>query len=433
MPRLHASPIIVIGAGLGGLTAAAILTRHGLPVRLLERAPAPGGRARTTERDGFLLNLGPHALGLRGPSTRVLRDLRIGLPGRTPVLAATRFLRDEQLVHPLARHRGGAGPRLVPALARFRRLPQMQRTGGSVAQLLDPLTDDPSTAAILAAVARLTTYADAFEDQAGDVLIEQLRAGRVRYLDGGWGSLVGRLREVVLAGGGHIEAGVGVEAVHPSGGGVGPALVGLRDGRELPAAAVIVAVGGPRDTVALLGDASGDAVRRWADRATSVRLAALDLALRRRPAMPAIVLGADRPVYVSVHSDRSRLAAGDGAVVQLARFLPMDRPAPPATRSELEHTMDQVARGWRNEVVHARYLPDLVLTHDGARAATGGTVGRPGPEVPGAPGVFVAGDWVGPRGYLAQATLSSASQAADLAATYVAGRQVVTDRRVARG
>lgn len=77
-----------------------------------------------------------------------------------------------------------------------------------------------------------------------------------------------------------------------------------------------------------------------------------------------------------------------------------------------------VADRWRDDVVHARFLPDLVISHDAVMASGPGLRGRPGPVVPDAAGLFVAGDWVGPRGYLAQASLASAGAAADLAATY---------------
>ena len=49
--------IVVVGAGLAGLTAAATASRGGATTLVLE-AHRPGGRARVTERDGFTWNLG---------------------------------------------------------------------------------------------------------------------------------------------------------------------------------------------------------------------------------------------------------------------------------------------------------------------------------------------------------------------------------------
>jgi phytoene desaturase len=54
--RPHA---IVIGAGLGGLAAAARLGRRGYRVTVLERLDQPGGRARMFRQDGFSFDAGP--------------------------------------------------------------------------------------------------------------------------------------------------------------------------------------------------------------------------------------------------------------------------------------------------------------------------------------------------------------------------------------
>lgn len=50
--------VCVVGAGLAGLTAARWLTEGGAEVALLEASDGPGGRVRTDEVDGFLLDRG---------------------------------------------------------------------------------------------------------------------------------------------------------------------------------------------------------------------------------------------------------------------------------------------------------------------------------------------------------------------------------------
>lgn len=54
--------VIVIGAGLGGLSAAAHLVRRGHQVTVLERDSTPGGRVGTLAADGFRIDTGPTIL-----------------------------------------------------------------------------------------------------------------------------------------------------------------------------------------------------------------------------------------------------------------------------------------------------------------------------------------------------------------------------------
>src|SRR5512143_3436606 len=57
--------VIVVGAGVGGLTAASMLVRAGLHVLILERNPHPGGTAYVYQRKGFSFPMGP--LGFSHP------------------------------------------------------------------------------------------------------------------------------------------------------------------------------------------------------------------------------------------------------------------------------------------------------------------------------------------------------------------------------
>jgi hypothetical protein len=65
-------------------------------------------------------------------------------------------------------------------------------------------------------------------------------------------------------------------------------------------------------------------------------------------------------------------------------------------------------------VIERRFLPHMVAASALATAADGGLAGRPGPQVPEAPGLYLAGDWIGPEGWLADASLASARRTAAL-------------------
>jgi protoporphyrinogen oxidase len=79
----------IVGSGIAGLLAAVELARKGVKVSLFEKASEPGGRARTRNVQGFLLNQGPHALYRNGAFKRELDRLDIPYSGGR-ALAGTR-------------------------------------------------------------------------------------------------------------------------------------------------------------------------------------------------------------------------------------------------------------------------------------------------------------------------------------------------------
>jgi len=69
---------VVLGAGMGGLTAAAALSRAGQRVLVLERHWVPGGFTQTFKRRGWVWDVGVHAVGEldeSGALAAILRDL----------------------------------------------------------------------------------------------------------------------------------------------------------------------------------------------------------------------------------------------------------------------------------------------------------------------------------------------------------------------
>jgi C-3',4' desaturase CrtD len=79
--------VVVIGAGIGGLTAGALLAKRGYEVTIFDQAIVPGGCASTFKRQGFTFDVGAtQVAGLEpgGIHHRIFSELEIELPPATP-------------------------------------------------------------------------------------------------------------------------------------------------------------------------------------------------------------------------------------------------------------------------------------------------------------------------------------------------------------
>lgn len=83
----YPNAVVVIGAGIGGLTTAALLAQQGHEVLLLEQAAIPGGCASTFQRRGFTFDVGAtQVAGLEpgGIHHRIFETLGVALPEAKP-------------------------------------------------------------------------------------------------------------------------------------------------------------------------------------------------------------------------------------------------------------------------------------------------------------------------------------------------------------
>jgi phytoene dehydrogenase-like protein len=386
---------------------------------VLEKASGLGGRAATREKGGYFVNLGAHALYLGGEAKRVLDDLGVEAPGRTPPTSGCFAVLDGQLYTlptgllsllttgavdlpgkvELARVLAGMGHVDAAALDRV-----------TVHQWLSDSIRSASAYQVLATLFRVSTYTADLEHLSAGAAVRQLRialASNVRYVDGGWQTLVGGLRRVAEAAGAAFRTEAHATSVQIADGAVRS--VALADGSTIGASGVVLAVS-PAAAAALVPGVP--ALAAHAARAVPVRAACLDLCLSRLP-LPGrlLALGLDRPLYLSVHSASARLAPEGAAVVHLATYLTGSE-VDGDPEAELSALMERVQPGYREVLVERRFLPSMVVHQALATAADGGLAGRPGVEVPGVRGLTLAGDWVGAEGMLADAALASARGAA---------------------
>jgi hypothetical protein len=123
------------------------------------------------------------------------------------------------------------------------------------------------------------------------------------------------------------------------------------------------------------------------------------------------VLGVDEPLYGTTQSPPARQAPRGRAVVAIIRY---QARSAAEDRPQLEEHLSEVGVSGQDVVV-SRFLARMVVSGVLPRADRGGLPGRPDVSASGLPGVFMAGDWVGPTGLLADAAIASAQAAAGAA------------------
>ena len=392
---------VVVGAGLAGLVAANRLADDGLTVVVLDTRGRAGGRARTSLLGGHLFNQGPHALYTGGAAIAGLQALGIHPDGEPPALDGACAL-DAERIHLLG-PLGKAG--VARLLSRLPRLDSAPLDGISVSAWLDSVSGRPAVKNLVSALIRLATYSDSPEMLSAGAAVRQLKLALgdgVLYLHGGWQQLVDALMERARQLGVRFLFDETATTVI----GTRPELTVRTTRSDLATRSVIIAAGGPGTAERLTGAGGLVAVA-----GPAVRVSVLDLALDRVPERR-FVLGIDVPLYFSVHSPPARLAPDGAATACVARYLHHDEtPTPDENRSDLER-LATVAGVHRATRVDERYLHSMTVAHGMPLATRGGTRGRPAVELSDRPGVFVAGDWVGPEGQLADAAVSSAAAAA---------------------
>ncbi len=408
-------PVVVAGGGLAGLTAALYLARTGQPVIVYEQAASLGGRARTQEKAGFHFNLGPHALYRAGAGAQVLAELGIAYTGQQPpkagvaiyddanhpfpytpldVLTTSLFSWPEKATFALLAARMGSGMRLDPTL--------------SFADWVASASSHQTVRDFLLALGRVATYANDPQATSAAAVLEQIRrslSANVLYLDGGWQGLVDGLHRAGTEAGVRFVTRNRVVALRQDAFGRATG-VHLSNGQVQEATAVLL-TGSPQSVGEVVG------LERMPATPPPVRVAVLDVALRRLPDPTKLfALSLDQPLYFSVHSAAAQLAPADGALIHLAKYLPTGESDSEADEKLLLALLDRLQPGWQAELVERRFLPHLTVSNALVAAADGGLPGRIDVDGLGIPGLLMAGDWVGPQGMLADASLASAARAA---------------------
>jgi phytoene dehydrogenase-like protein len=431
--------VIIVGGGLGGLAAAALAAREGRSVIVLEQAGELGGRATTQVRQGVHWNLGAHALYCRGRAFQLFRELGVPFTGRFPssshgvLVAANGHYPLPTGAASLLRSKLftiGERWRALRLLAGLGRIDARRLDGFTARLWIERAAGTGNLGRFMSALLRLSTYASDLDRLSAGAAVDQLRLGlkgNVWYLDGGWQTLVDGLRNRAAEHNAQVRTHGRASAVQPAENHV---RVQLATGEVLTGRAVIVTAD-PKRTCELLQCGNENSLGRWTAGCIPVKAACLDLALDglTRPDRP-FALGLDCPLYASVHSASAKLAPEGVAVVHVMKYLDGAEIEPAeAVERELEEFLEVLQPGWKARVLARRFLPSMTVAHSLPRADEHGLLERPPVALAERPNIFLAGDWVGPDGMLADAAAASASAAAARVLELLSRRPAVAPRR----
>jgi len=414
---------IVIGGGLAGLTSAIELSRAGRSVLVLEKAGKTGGRASTLNKGGELFNMGGHALYIGGEAERWFGERGLKLSGSKPVTKG------------LAIWNGGLAPlpgdpmslaaskllswsgkaKLLSVLLKMARANYEALSRTSLREWAEAEIGDPMVRHVFYALCRTATYTqDPDLLSAGPALRQacrSLKAG-VKYLDGGWQTIVDQLREMAVRLGAEIRTGTSIREVEHEYGRV----IGVRcaDGETIRADAV-VSTAPPAASFGMVKGAEETVLRRWKEEARPAVVASMDLALRKLPVQGRhFAMGLDTPVFFADHSRAARLSDNGSVIVHLTKYNGPGQSDGKSDEKLLEETMSLLHPEWEREIVAKRYMPNIAVAHDYPHL--GRTADKVGPEVPEIRGLYVAGDWASHGEWLADAAVASGLRAAKAAA-----------------
>ncbi len=411
---MDSSDVIIVGGGLAGLTTAALLGRAGKTVTLYEQSSREiGGRARTTEIDGFYFNQGPHALCINDSNDSILKEIGISYTGK--IAAGKGYLIKGGKKQEIDSNLGLTGKDGSQFFKSPTSIDFSQLESVSVQEWLDKNVHDSNDSEIIKAFIRLNTYGNDTNIQSIGSVLHQIyvasQAGYM-YLDHGWQTFIDGLVTLAKNAGVRIILGEKVTKLKKADS-LGWHVL-LSNKTEVFAKIVVIAAG-PMDALNLFDENERpDVLVKAAKESKPVRLVCLDVALSSLPDKDTtFAIGVDQPLYFSVHSKYADLAPEGGALIHVAKYLGTSIvPKPREDQPELELFLDFLQPGWREVLVKKRPLPNMVVCNAVVTAADGGLAGRPDTKI--AENLYVVGDWVGKEGLLSNASVASAKHASEL-------------------
>ena len=398
MPPRIEPPVVIVGAGLAGLTCGLDLVAAGVPVRILEGADAVGGRMRTDRQGGFLLDRGFQVFNTAYPQVKRRIDLRaLQLRPFTPGMLLQAGDRRLRFADPTRQPAGVAdllrgrlgGPADMLALARLSAADMLLPVG-----LIKQQPDRTTLAALGEAGVSPELCELFFRPFLAGVFLEDELETSARFFHLVWRTMLrGTLclpRHGVQAVPEQLAAALPAETVQletpvdtltDDG-------VGLPDGREIPARAVIVATG-PAEAARLLAPGIDVPATRTV---TTFYHAAPSSPL----AEPTLLVDTERKILNTVVlSEVARTYAPDGRALVSSSVLGDASGSEPSVRARLAELYGTDTAGWEHLASYPVYgaLPAMPAPHPLSRTSrVSSASSSSASSTPAGPGRYVCGD-----------------------------------------
>jgi phytoene desaturase len=244
---------LVIGAGAGGLCAAARLAHHGYHTLVVEGRDRVGGRASSVEEDGFTVNTGAIAIEYGGVLEETFRTVGAPFEIRIPEPATKFRIKGKEV----ALSKGPLGLLVNGALKKGAGVLRGEDDRTTVHEWLRGYTKNETVHAIFRNLSAAIFAVNADELPAKAFMTYFLEKGAFRafgFSPTGTLGLMHGLADVVERNRGDLWLNSAVETLHVEGGSVRGARVVLAGGEAVEVEAeVIISNTGPEATVALCG------------------------------------------------------------------------------------------------------------------------------------------------------------------------------------
>ncbi|KKI89540.1 FAD-dependent pyridine nucleotide-disulfide oxidoreductase [Bacillus sp. SA1-12] len=412
--------VIIIGGGLAGFTAANYLAKKDLSVLLLEKDNTVGGRAKTNRIKGKYFNLGPHALYNKGKAMSILEELDINLYGNSPSLAGILIENDIEYTAPFHFFSAMSTNLLnwkeriewAAVLTKTTHLNTDLLAEHTFEQWVKEMTNSKKVQSLLFVLGRLVSYCHAPEQTSAKIIVANLKSalGGVRYIDGGWQTIIDQLHNKAVISGIQVQSNTVVKQLIPIE--HEQILVNCSNGDEIYGKYVISTVG-PQELVAMLGDKINPQQKSFLSSIKTVKGATFDISLTHLPNTKRLfAMDMEHPYYYSVHSNYAKLSDdGKGVVLHVFKYHHPDHPIEAIeVKHELEQFLNKLQPGWQQCVISSRFMPQITVNQRLPRIGDEQKLSRYNSATP---GLYIAGDWASPEHILADGAVSSGKQAAE--------------------